>query len=102
MGGAKMKVVISDETICEEIDQYRRTWKFECGCEASGVFAGITTVSGGGIRLHTCESHTPPEPVDEPYGVIEFGSMEKLLEYMEKIIGEELEFEFETGSWNLE
>jgi hypothetical protein len=88
-----MKVFISDETVCEEIDQYRRTWKFECGCEASGVLAGISGASSG-IRLHPCENHIPADLEDPP--ILEFLWEDELIEWMEEVSGEELEFEFDS------
>jgi hypothetical protein len=87
-----MKVVVTEEMI-NEIGQFRRTWRFACGCEAEGVSSNHQSAGWSGIRLIPCLVHTLE---DEP--VIEFLWPENLLDYFEQISGEPVELEYARHS----
>jgi hypothetical protein len=79
---------VYDETICEEIGQYRRFWKFDCGCLASGVFTKKFS-SCSGIWVDVCDNHSPPDKLD-------FVWESEFNEWMNSVFGEDLEFEVES------
>jgi hypothetical protein len=83
-----MKGIVMDRKI-NEIGHFRRTWSFECGCEAQGVSSTHQSAGWSSIQLIPCLHHTPEEEL-----VPEFRWPSDLFDYLENIFGEPVELEY--------